>query len=717
MNAIIGLSNLALKTELTEKQRDYITKVHGAGSSLLGIINDILDFSKIDSGKLSIEKTDFDLDDVLGNISTMVSEKITEKNIEFLLHVPTGMDRMWSGDPLRLGQVLLNLVSNAVKFTDVGEIELNVIVAERDEKRTKLLFAVRDTGVGMTVEQMSRLFQAFTQADSSTTRKYGGTGLGLSISKRLVELMGGQIWAESEIGVGSTFRFTVWLDAAAGDVSPRYLVPKSIEGLKVLVVDDHATAREIHRELLTELRFRVDTASSGDEALATLLAEPPDDPYELVLTDYLMPGMDGIEEARRIKKELALPRVPAVFMATGSSGADIKASAAAGVDEFLIKPLTLGAVTNAVRRHFGVARQASGSDVKPSRESAYDLAGLRVLLVDDNEINRQIASELLGFCSIEVQTAVDGREAVDSVLGSDKTFDAVLMDIQMPDMDGYEATRRIRSDARFASLPIIAMTAYAMTADKQRVLDAGMNGHIGKPIAPDVLYEALAYFCGRKAPQRVEETAKDGDDSPSLPLMTEFDLKDGLARMNGNLKLYFGLLGKFAETQRDMPRKIAEALEKSDRKTAERLAHTLRGLAGNIGASAIQRAAEVLENTLRSGGRSKRVQGALDSLRTFVDRAILEIDEELLPSASVPAESRSAEADEHANVDEILSELARLVANFDTEAVEYLRRNHETLSGHLDPESITALSSILASYDFSAAARWLRDNGTETEGT
>jgi PAS domain S-box-containing protein len=717
MNAIIGLSNLALKTELTEKQRDYISKVHGAGSSLLGIINDILDFSKIESGKLTIEKIDFDLDEVLENLSTMVSEKITEKNLEFLMHVPKGIGRMWSGDPLRIGQVLLNLVSNAVKFTEAGEIELNIVIVEQIEGRTKLLFAVRDSGVGMAEEQMTRLFQAFTQADSSTTRKYGGTGLGLSISKKLVEMMGGQIWAESEVGIGSTFRFTIWLDPSRGEASPRYIVPKGVEGLKVLVVDDHATAREIHRELLTELRFRVDTTSSGDEALATLLAEPPDDPYELVLTDYLMPGMDGIEETRRIKKELALPRIPAVFMATGSSGADMKEAVAAGVDEFLVKPLTLGGVTNAVRRHFGIAQPTDDSENSGSGKNAYNLAGLRVLLVDDNEINRLIASELLGFCSIEVQTAVDGHEAVESVLGAEKAFDAVLMDIQMPDMDGYEATRRIRSDGRFAALPIIAMTAYAMETDKQRVLDAGMNGHIGKPIDPDVLYETLAYFCNRKIVQKVEDASKDDVGPSGLPLMTEFDLKDGLARMNGNMKLYFGLLGKFAETQRDTPRKIAEALEKSDRKSAERLAHTLRGLAGNIGASSIQRAAEVLENTLRSGGRSKRVQGALDSLRTFVERAIREIDEELLPATNTLAESQPAEPADPASVGEIISELARLVANFDTEAVEYLRKNHEILAGYFDPESITAFSTILSSYDFSAAMQWLKDNEKATEGS
>ncbi len=457
MNAIIGMSHLALKTDLSPKQFDYLSKVQASAHNLLGIINDILDFSKIEAGKLAMEKVDFNLEEVLDNLSTLVTVKAREKeNLEVLFSLPPEVPRSLVGDPLRLGQVLTNLANNAVKFTDTGEIVVSTEVVSRDQDRVTLKFAVRDTGIGLTPEQIGRLFQAFSQADTSTTRKYGGTGLGLTISQRLVDLMGGEIWVESEPGRGSTFLFTAVFGLGTGKARKRLAPAQALRGMKVLVVDDNATSRQILQEMLASFGFEVAQAASGPEGLAELEKASPGPPYELVIMDWKMPGMDGLEASRLIKNHPRLGKIPAIIMVTNYGREEVMHQAGeVSLDGFLTKPVSPSVLFDAIMQVFG--QEVAGRPEAPQgfadaeARARAALSGARLLLVEDNDINRQVAGEILGSVGISVSMAANGQEAVDAVAAG--AFDAVLMDVQMPVMDGYEATRRLRQKSPVSGPP------------------------------------------------------------------------------------------------------------------------------------------------------------------------------------------------------------------------------------------------------------------------
>ncbi len=456
MNAIIGMTHLALKTDMTPKQRDYLTKVRGAAGTLLGIINDILDFSKIEAGKLDIENADFRFDDVLDNLSTVIGQKAHEKNLEFLIAAEPGIPPNLVGDPLRLGQILINLVNNAVKFTERGEVIVTAGVEEEAAGRVKLRFSVRDTGIGMTPDQSARLFQAFSQADTSTTRKFGGTGLGLSISKRLVEMMGGTIWVESEAGVGSTFFFTAWFGVGSAAEHRRF-VP-DLAGIRALVVDDNAQAREILSDSLRGFALRADAVSSGEEAIRALASADAMDPYQLVLMDWQMPVMDGLQASAIIRREGRLKNVPRIVIVTAFGREEVRSLAEQiGVDGFLTKPVNASMLYDTLMELFGASHLAS-VDVEPRKvdSAGHDVRGLRVLLVEDNDMNQQVAKELLESAGAVVTIAGHGGIAVKLLREgpSPPAFDIVLMDLQMPEMDGYEATRLLRADPRFHELPI-----------------------------------------------------------------------------------------------------------------------------------------------------------------------------------------------------------------------------------------------------------------------
>jgi signal transduction histidine kinase/DNA-binding response OmpR family regulator len=393
MNAIIGLSHLALKTSLSSKQRDYVSKVHNAGTSLLAVINDILDFSKIEAGRLDIETTDFRLDEVIGSVTTLTAQKAHDKGLEFLAHVAPGIPEHLLGDPLRLGQILTNLVNNAVKFTERGEIRLDIELIERTGEKVQLKCSVRDTGIGMTPDQSAKLFQPFTQADMSTTRKHGGTGLGLTICRRLVELMGGRIWFESEPGAGTTFFFTVWLGVGAATGTGR-IVPEKLARLRVLVVDDNAAAREILREPLSTLARRIDTVASGKEAIATIQEHDASDPYDIVFMDWRMPGMDGLQASRHIKTDETLRHRPAIVLVTAFGREEVREEAERlSLDGFLLKPVTKSMIVDTLVNVFA----DGGEDLRGAAdgEQASRLRGARILVTEDNEINQQIAVELL----------------------------------------------------------------------------------------------------------------------------------------------------------------------------------------------------------------------------------------------------------------------------------------------------------------------------------
>ena len=493
MNAVIGLAHLCLKTDLTLKQRDYVGKIHNAGTSLLSIINDILDFSKIEAGRLNIENVAFEVDSVMNNVSTMVAQKIQDKGLELLFDFSSDIPPALLGDPLRLGQVLINLLGNAVKFTERGEIRLVGELLERTGDKVKLRFSVEDTGIGMTKEQSNRLFQAFSQADTSTSRKYGGTGLGLAISKRLVELMGGSIWVVSEPGCGSTFSFTGWFGLSEATV--RKVAPMQLGSLKLLVVDDNASARRVLEDQLKIIGAEIQQAASGTEAIAAVKRADAGRPFDVLLLDWRMPGLDGVETARRIRADKSLKSVPAIIIITAFGREEVRAEAElAGANGFLIKPVSQSTLIDALAEVFAPEHMTAVREAVEA--TAYDLNGLRILLAEDNAINQQIAVELLEGVGVSVDVANNGRMVIDKLLAATDSipYDLVLMDLQMPEMDGYQATARIRAEPRLADLPIVAMTAHAMSEERDRCLAAGMRGHIAKPIDPEVLYRTLMQF-------------------------------------------------------------------------------------------------------------------------------------------------------------------------------------------------------------------------------
>ena len=447
MNAVIGMAHLALKTDLTPKQQDYLTKIQSSANSLLGIINDILDFSKIEAGKLDMESVEFNLDHVLDNLANLITVKAQEKeDLEILFATSHRVPRLLVGDSLRLGQVLINLANNAVKFTDSGEIVVSTKLGKKDEDRVTLKFSVRDTGIGLTEDQIDKLFEAFSQADTSTTRKYGGTGLGLNISKLLVEMMGGKIWVESEPGRGSTFNFTANFGLKKQKAQKRLGPSTDLQGKKILVVDDNATSRKIFEEILKSFSFEVSLAASGEEGLAELESAPKDYPYDLVIMDWRMPGMDGLEASRRIKNHTELGRIPPIILVTGYGREDvIQQTKQLELEGLLIKPVSPSVLFDAIMQALGKdVQKVSRVDHKKEdkTEGLAAIQGARLLLVEDNEINQQVAREILEGAGLNVTLANDGQEAVEAV--KKNKYDAILMDIQMPVMDGYEATRKIR---------------------------------------------------------------------------------------------------------------------------------------------------------------------------------------------------------------------------------------------------------------------------------
>jgi two-component system sensor histidine kinase/response regulator len=712
MNAIIGLSHLALKTPLNAKQRDYVTKVHNAGTSLLAIINDILDFSKIEAGKLDLETTDFRLDEVIGSVTTLTAQKAHEKGLEFLAHVAPGIPEHLLGDPLRLGQILTNFVNNAVKFTERGEIRLDIQLVERTGQKAQLKFSVRDTGIGMTREQSAKLFQPFTQADMSTTRKHGGTGLGLTICRRLVELMGGRIWLESQPGVGSTFFFTVWLGVSDVKGSGK-IVPERLAKLRVLVVDDNATAREILQEPLGTVVSQVDAVPSGPEAIAAIQRQDRVAPYDIVFMDWRMPGMDGLVASRHIKSNETLKHPPAIVLVTAFGREEVREEAERlQLDGFLLKPVTKSMIVDTLVNVF--AQAGEGDTVTTEGEQVTRLRGARILLAEDNDINQQIAVELLEGAGATVRVVQNGRQAVELLSNGPPPppFDVVLMDLQMPEMDGYQATAKLRSDARFGALPIIAMTAHATIEERQRCLAAGMNDHISKPIDPGMLFETVGRFykpapaaapteksAGLSATQEKEVRAPQPDDMPSVPGL---DVADGLSRVAGNRKLYLKLLRQFSEEQGSAVGAIATALERGDAALAERLAHTLKGVAGNIGAKPVQAAASTLEKLIRERADAGTIEPAKRQLATALDPLLAHLQPALKTLGSREAAATPAAADP-AKSSEAAAQLAKLLSEFDPGAADFIETHQAVLRPLFSGETWVPFEKLVQGYAFAEA--------------
>jgi two-component system sensor histidine kinase/response regulator len=713
MNAIIGLSHLALKTPLNAKQRDYISKVHNAGTSLLAIINDILDFSKIEAGKLDIEHTDFGLDEVISSVTTLTAQKAHEKGLEFLAHAAADIPERLRGDPLRLGQILTNLVNNAVKFTEHGEIRVGIELLERTGDKVQLKFSVRDTGIGMTPEQSAKLFQPFTQADMSTTRKHGGTGLGLTISMRLVELMGGRIWLESQAGIGSTFYFTAWLAIGTGTSSGR-VVPQRLASLRVLVVDDNPTAREILQEPLIPLAAHVDVVGSGAEAIAAVKRQDATEPYDIVFMDWRMPGMDGLVASRHIKSDETLHHQPAIVLVTAFGREEVREEAERlELDGFLVKPVTKSMLVDTLVNVFAEEEGSDTSLTNSTEAQATRLRGVRLLLVEDNEINQQIAVELLESTGAAVQVANNGRKAVDILSNGPQPppFDLVLMDLQMPEMDGYQATTRIRSEERWNRLPIVAMTAHATLEERQRCLAAGMNDHISKPIDPLTLFETVGRFCKPVAevppPQAIAVvTPSEAETSlDTLGSVIGLNLQDGLTRVAGNRKLYLKLLRQFVEQQADAPARIAELLAAGDSATAERLAHTVKGVAGNLGAGAVQMSAGALEKAIAKREDAEQTE----TLRRHLENELASFVKQLSPlmhKEAVPAAQANSPAPspvDPATLKAVIEEMLRYLSEFDPAAGDYLETNREILRSVFSAQTFPSFEQQVTNFAFADA--------------
>ena len=699
MNAIIGLAHLALQTRLTPKQYDYVSKIHYAGTSLLGIINEILDFSKIEAGKLNLESTEFSLDAVIDHLNTLIAGRLNAKPIEYVVDIARDVPPRLVGDPLRLGQLFTNLLNNAIKFTEHGEIRLQGRVAERAGNKVKLRFAITDTGIGMTEQHVRRLFHAFVQADGSTTRKYGGSGLGLAICKRLVDLMDGEIEVESQPGLGSTFTFTAWLGVGAADRSALSL-PADLNALHVLVVDDNAAARAVLVELVRDLGLEVDAVSSAQEAITAVEQASDNRPYGLVLMDFRMPEMDGLEATRRLQSNLSRYRCPAIVIVSAAAPDEARdALAAVGLHAYLQKPVSRIHLVDAILD--SCTERANEHDTRSVSASSPDLSGMRILLAEDNEINQQIAVELLEGAGAKVTLASNGQAAADTVLAADDgTFDVVLMDIQMPVMDGYEATARLRAVPRLSTLPIVAMTAHAMAEERERCLAAGMNGHISKPIDPDALLNTLARWNRSGPTVRVPATTLvhpgKHADQPGL-VIPGIDTSTALRRLAGNARLYRSLLTQFVEQHARTDVAVLQALLAGNLGQAQSLAHQVKGVAGNLGAGQLSAAASALESAIMAGQLDERLSDLAESFATCWT-SCMEAIRSALTSSPEPVETTTTTTAKQA-VD-ALANIERMAAEYDATLPEYLLDARFVLATALTTASLAELEASINSYAF-----------------
>jgi PAS domain S-box-containing protein len=715
MNAVIGMSYLALQTDLDDKQRNYIEKVNASAEALLGLISDILDFSKIEAGKLDIENISFDLQDVLKTLSNHVGLKAADKGLELLFDIAPDIPRTLVGDPLRLGQILTNLGSNATKFTEKGEVIVSVTVIKTDPKNVTLRFSVRDTGIGMTEEQMTKLFQTYSQADSSTTRKFGGTGLGLAISRKLAELIGDGISVDSEYGKGSAFRFSARFGIGEDADGGTSFEIADLENVPVLVVDDNATARKISVSLLTSFGIRnVDCATSGELALKMINeAMAGSRPYALVLMDWKMPGMDGLEAARAIAMKLPINIAPKVIMTTAFAREEILEQAQnVTLSGILTKPLTPSVLHNSI----AVALGSSGRQRMPRHHEQIDAAthlqGAKVLLVEDNEINQEVAIEILTGHGIIPIIAHNGQDALEKL--KTETFDGILMDLQMPVMDGITATREIRKQPQFRNLPVLAMTANVMVEDIEKALEAGVNDVISKPINVRDMFMTMEKWITPAEPSKSvapqkQRPVEDARPESSFKRLQGIDIDAGLGVTQGDQDLYRRILIMFRDSQRDFDLQFENALQGDDLSAPGRLAHTLKGVAGNIGAKGVQAAAAVLEAACDKGLIEDGCKALREAVMNELEPVISSLDEfEISQNVASPAgETLDLEA-----ISETLNQLRTLLMNDDSDALEVSGALAEMIGAGEHKQLLAQLGKCIAEYDFDAALPILENVAT-----
>ncbi|MEN9904111.1 MAG: hypothetical protein RLZZ555_676 [Pseudomonadota bacterium] len=710
MNAIIGMTHLVLRTPLSPQQLDQIRKIQSSSQHLLGIINDILDFSKIEADKMSLERVEFDLEQVLHNTLDLFVEKAVDKGLELVLELAPELPTQLVGDPLRLGQVLINLANNAVKFTEQGTIRIRALLQSDQGEAVVLRFEVQDTGIGMTAEQQARLFQSFQQADNSTTRKYGGTGLGLAISKRLAELMGGEVGVDSAPGRGSTFWFSARLGRGSGQPQ-RALFPIELGGLRMLVVDDNDSARAAIAGMIATMGFAVEAVESGPLALAELeRAEQAGQAYDVIFLDWKMPGMDGVSVARELAR-LPLARRPLVLMVSAHDREQLlQAARGLEIGAVLEKPVTPSQLLDTIMRLLAPAAVSSQVRIESGEAGSQALRGLRALLVEDNEINQEVGQALLEELGLAVDLAGDGEAALERL--RQQRYDVVLMDMQMPVMDGLEATRRIRAMPGLGQLPIIAMTANAMAGDRERCLQAGMQDHVAKPIDPKDLETKLLRWI---RPDEARQADGSGTTGPvqgmaaAEPAAPEFegieglDAALGLRQAMGRAPLYRGLLSRFVSDQGGAAERIAAAIAAQDWALAHRLAHTLKGVSAQVGAGTLRAQAERLEQALgepASTGQGAALLAELAPALQSLTRAIAA----RLPAAAAASGPVPIDATQWRSLRE---RLIALLEQGDTECQSLLEGQQALLRAGLGPDYEAVARSML-DFDFGAALELLR---------
>ncbi|MBF0187910.1 MAG: response regulator, partial [Magnetococcales bacterium] len=740
MNAIIGMGHLLGKTGLRQKQKDFLDKINNASHSLLGIINDILDFSKIEANKMHLEAVEFKLESVLNNVSDLMAPKVAEKGLEFLFVYSPETPSSLVGDPLRLGQVLINLVGNALKFTERGEIVISVEPEHSSASFTWLRFTVQDTGIGMTTQQQGKLFKAFSQADSSTTRKYGGTGLGLTICDRLVGMMGGSISVVSEPGKGSRFSFTAAFDRLDGDEEKSH-PPVHLSGKRVLVVDDNSSSRDILNEQLRSFGFDVTTINSGQAAIDELyrIQNTKEPAYDLVLMDWQMPGMDGIETMQAIKSDPNIPTPPASIMVTAYMRSEVMEQAEKiGLDGFLPKPVSPSTLLEAIQVISGEQKPngaSNGDEDELELESQVrkQVRNRTVLLVEDNEINQEVAKGILSGLEMVVDVVSTGRQAVEAISRNPHRHAIVLMDLQMPDMDGFQATCALREDQNNANLPIVAMTAHAMAGDREKCLAAGMNDHVAKPIDVKELYRCLQRWVSPSEENLELQTPTAAPTAPAPPLsplespgstpadpdfpiyLPGINIKHGLHRVRNNHALFSRLIRDFSN--RFIPSYIEEirvALENlDDLDDAKQMIHTLKGTSGNIAASQVSRIALELEQAIQ-----RQEKTAWDSLLTQLSAGL----EEVTQSATILHDLENREADDSGDdsretaaplpvdletLNPLLEQMESLLESFDLQARTLLEPLGKALAGTPLVDQFSRLEESVMKLDFVRAQRQL----------
>lgn len=714
MNAIIGLSYLTLKTALEPKQRENLLKIQRSSEALMQIINDILDFSKIEAGKLAFEAVSFNLESLISDVAELVNVKLRKKrDIEFIIQFDPKIPADVIGDPIRVRQVLLNLLDNAVKFTEKGDVKLVCKISGWDHEGVRIHFSISDSGIGISAKQQEQLFTAFQQADISTTRKFGGTGLGLTISKSLVEMMDGQLKVESEMGKGSTFHFDALFGLVDGNKSPITKKIKNVQGMRVLLVDDSDTARDVLQNMLKSFGFEVLAARNGEEALELYKEESKENPISLIITDWSMPGLDGVEMLEQLQRE-KVKTSPSVLMvsAYGADNIGIAAHNKELIDEFLVKPVSPSILFDTIQKTLYKNKFAAVSGIADATEIdefQAKLEGRKILLVEDNEINTELAIELLKDVGIDVTHASNGQLAIDML--NDEAYDCVLMDIQMPVLDGLSATRKIREMGIHSDRPIIAMTAHAMAGEREKSLAAGMNEHVSKPIDPKKLYQTLVQFLGSngsvatsKAESSEPKQSKANTDlKPTIfPHIDGIDVNDGLSRCGNKTEFYLKILLIFSNKYEDCNKQVSDLIEKEETHELGNLMHALAGVAGNIGAQEIGKRARSLSHSLHA-------PSDLDVDMLYTEAT--QLGNMIAKLAQVINERFGENDAEQNNLPEIatdelnllLDSLKKRISDNDPSAVDELNDALSRFNFGRNKESIAAMQQLLEEMEFDAA--------------